>query len=148
MAFILPGEILSQRYVEYASKDGCCGMKELLKLESFRMIQYSKVVMLDSDIIILQRIDDELLSVEDILFRYDHGGHSPKHCMQGGFLIIRPSMLIYNGLKALVGNATVKEGGNKKQIEHSEGREEIRTVKKEGKGRRNVSLDRDNMKYI
>ena len=49
----IQNELLRERIV----KNGCCGEKELIKLEAFTLTQYPLVVMLDIDTLILQPLD-------------------------------------------------------------------------------------------
>eukprot|EP01031_Cornospumella_fuschlensis_P042104 gene42104-51410_t len=42
---------------EKINKNGCCGSSELIKLSSYRLLQYDKVVHLDADVILLQNLD-------------------------------------------------------------------------------------------
>ena len=105
---------------EHIVKSGCCGEKEYLKLYAYTMMEYPVVVHLDLDSLILQPLD-ELFDVMmdgsrspssnniavmfdeplpeanpiDAFFTRDYNMVNPGHehvGIQGGFLVIRPSM--------------------------------------------------------
>lgn len=42
---------------EKINKNGCCGAAELIKLTSYRLLQYDRVIHLDADVILLNPID-------------------------------------------------------------------------------------------
>jgi hypothetical protein len=50
----IEGDVLRERIV----KNGCCGEKELIKLEAYRLTQHPVVVHLDLDVLVLKPMDD------------------------------------------------------------------------------------------
>lgn len=114
-------------------KNGCCGSKELIKLEALTLTAYPVVVHLDLDVILLKPIDvlfdvmlDESGDVTkyrkmlgetlmwpnktlpekvDAFFTRDFG--MVKYArkikpVQGGFLVLRPNMTVYDELVGIV----------------------------------------------
>lgn len=105
--------------------NGCCGEKELIKLEAYTLTQHPAVVHLDLDTLILQPLDglfdwmlagdkarsfdsgvsvqfpeDEIPEKINAFFTRDFnmGGAKKKRLkpVQGGFLVLRPDMNVYN----------------------------------------------------
>jgi len=105
--------------------NGCCGEKELIKLEAYTLTQHPAVVHLDLDTLILQPLDglfdwmlagdkarsfdsgvsvqfpeDEIPKKINAFFTRDFnmGGAKKKRLkpVQGGFLVLRPDMNVYN----------------------------------------------------
>jgi hypothetical protein len=50
-------DIQNQEYRENIGENGCCGEKELIKLEAFTLVQHPLVVLLDMDVLILKPLD-------------------------------------------------------------------------------------------
>jgi hypothetical protein len=90
-------------------KSGCCGEHELVKLEALKLTDYVKVVMLDADSLVLQNIDDVISDPTDAIWtidRYLGGG-----CINGGFLIAKPSVEVYDSMLAWVQEGIFYTGG-------------------------------------
>eukprot|EP00934_Nitzschia_sp_Nitz4_P001300 Nitzschia sp. Nitz4//scaffold53_size117307//44073//47638//NITZ4_003767-RA/size117307-processed-gene-0.29-mRNA-1//-1//CDS//3329554196//1300//frame0 len=119
------GSILRERI----SSNGCCGEKELIKLEVFRLTQHPVVIHMDLDTLVFQPMDpiiDFLMDPSNtnnqqqvplmwpdkpipqdvsMLFTKDYNLVPPKRPdkpFQGGFLAIRPSHAIYHEFVQLV----------------------------------------------
>ncbi|KAG7348233.1 hypothetical protein IV203_016938 [Nitzschia inconspicua] len=136
----IQGEELRERIV----KNGCCGEKELIKLEAYRLVQHPLVIHVDLDVLILKPMDDvidfmlhpttrqynlqkvPLMWPEkpipndiQLLFTKDYNMVGPKRRdkpFQGGFFIIKPSLEAYDEFIRIVkeGDYHVKGGWGKK----------------------------------
>lgn len=118
------------------TSNGCCGEKELLKLEAYTLIQYPIVVHLDLDVLILKSMDDlydAMLLQRPIppailqsqsqsqsiphpiraFFTYDYNMVQPHvryKPVQGGFLVLRPSLQVYQEFKDIVLEGDFRQG--------------------------------------
>ena len=117
------------------TSNGCCGEKELLKLEAYTLVQYPVVVHLDLDVLILQNMDDLFHAMihqqpvpDTILqqpspsqpdtpinafFTYDYNmvqPHVQYKPVQGGFLVLRPSLQVYQEFKDIVLEGDFQKG--------------------------------------
>eukprot|EP00635_Sarcinochrysidales_sp_CCMP3193_P005337 CAMPEP_0118914976 /NCGR_PEP_ID=MMETSP1166-20130328/15216_1 /TAXON_ID=1104430 /ORGANISM="Chrysoreinhardia sp, Strain CCMP3193" /LENGTH=449 /DNA_ID=CAMNT_0006854615 /DNA_START=56 /DNA_END=1402 /DNA_ORIENTATION=+ len=131
-------DIRGQYLRERISTNGCCGAWELLKLYSWTLTEYHRVVHVDMDVAILQNID-ELFDDDDddeyaggsgsssktrwwrtedgeddvyALFTYDwtmaRGKNKP---VQGGFILAKPSTAIYDALVDVVREGDFRANG-------------------------------------
>jgi len=121
----IQGEFLRKRI----SKSGCCGEKELIKFEAYTLTDYPIVVHLDLDVIVLKPMDDvfdlmmkspgeaplpadalmwpdrplprriNAIYTKDYLMSHPLDTFKP---VQGGFLVIRPSLEVYEELREIV----------------------------------------------
>jgi len=97
-------EIRNQEYAEKMKDSGCCGADEFLKLWAYTLTDYHRVVHLDMDSVVynnmdaLYSLDKELLWTGD----YNMQGKSPVPPVQGGFLVIRPSMDTYREYQEII----------------------------------------------
>lgn len=148
------GYILVERETPVAVKDiqgeflrskiennGCCGEKELVKLEAYTLTQHPVVVHLDLDTLILQPLDglfdwmlagdqaksfdasdvalqfpqDEIPQKINAFFTRDFnmGGAKKKRLkpVQGGFLVLRPDMNVYNEFVEIIREGHFTDGG-------------------------------------
>jgi len=128
----IQGEFLRERIV----KNGCCGEKELIKLEAFTLVNFKIVVLLDLDVLVMKPLDrlfdfildssrrprdDDLLRPEDpipnqidLLYTTDFAMVSPGRKYkptQGGFVILRPNMTVYNDFVNIVRTGDFRENG-------------------------------------
>jgi hypothetical protein len=113
---------------ENIEKGGCCGEKELIKFEAYTLADYPLVVQLDLDTLILKPLDplfDAMLEpdahpldkglLEDenktvpvqinAMFTCDYNLVIPTvktRPVQGGFLLTRPNMTVYDEIRAIV----------------------------------------------
>jgi len=119
----IQGEFLRSRI----ESNGCCGEKELIKLEAYTLTDYPIVVHLDLDVIVLKPMDDlfdvmlgkSVVDTDSFVMWKDKpipdtlnafytvdynmvGPSTPYKPVQGGFLVIRPSMTVYEEYKAIV----------------------------------------------
>ena len=117
------GDILRERIV----KNGCCGEKELIKLEAFTLTEHKVVVLLDLDVLVMKSMDklfdfildprktpssDDLLRPDDkipesidLLYTTDYAMVKPNRKVkptQGGFVILRPNRTVYDDFVAIV----------------------------------------------
>ncbi|KAL7479831.1 hypothetical protein ACHAW6_005553 [Cyclotella cf. meneghiniana] len=123
-------DIRGQFLREHIVKSGCCGEKEYLKLYAYTLMEYPVVVHLDLDSLILKPLDDlfdamlEGPTVSsagripvmfnhplpqnnpiDAFFTRDYNMVNPGHKhvgIQGGFLVIRPSMEAFHNYVEVV----------------------------------------------
>ena len=102
------------------AKSGCCGEKELIKLYSWTLLQYDRVVHLDLDTLLLKPLDRYLALPQGFVYTTDpmmknrcsNKNHSDVSChpsgrrppfpVQGGFLLVRPNATIFADLVAIV----------------------------------------------
>jgi hypothetical protein len=113
---------------EHIVTNGCCGEKELLKLEAFTLTHHPIVVLLDLDALILQPLDplfDFMLHGKPLPVGHEQWPnksmvpfynvalmHTIDYAMvdptrrikpiQGGFLVLKPNLTIYEEFKQLV----------------------------------------------
>lgn len=114
---------------------GCCGEKELIKFEAFTLVQYPLVLLLDLDCLLLKPLDtlfdfmlhgaippmDHLRSKSkvipptvDFLYTLDYAMVSPARKIkpiQGGFLLLRPSMVVYHEFQAMAKTGDYRRNG-------------------------------------
>ena len=118
----IQGDFLRDRIVS----NGCCGDRELIKLESFRLTQHPVVIHMDLDTIVFRPMDpaiDLMLNPEqgiedsesvrsfvmwperpipsqiDLMFTKDYNLANPGRKdkpFQGGFFMVRPSLKVYH----------------------------------------------------
>ena len=117
----IQGDILRERI----ENNGCCGERELIKLEAYRLTQHPVVIHLDLDVLVLKPMDpiiDLMLHPTSItqeqkdvimwwknqtripndiqlLYTKDYNVVAPKRKdkpFQGGFFVIKPSLETYN----------------------------------------------------
>jgi len=121
--------------------NGCCGERELVKLEAYTLTQHPIVVHLDLDVVVLKPMDelfDWMLSSTGDHSTYDTSGidimwrekENPKQVnafftrdynmvgpkrkykpVQGGFLILRPDMDVYNEFVDIIRKGHFTENG-------------------------------------
>ena len=99
---------------EKIANNGCCGATELLKLYSYTLTDYYKVVHLDMDFIIVRNFDELLREPRSLLYTTDPNMMTPRSAappVQGGFLVVQPNMTVYNRLTDLVREGDFKRGG-------------------------------------
>lgn len=130
----IQGDFLRERIV----KNGCCGEKELIKLQAWTLTDYPIVVLLDLDVLVLKPLDrlfdflldsaklpdpDDLLvrpgTIDipkriEILYTTDYAMVGPTRKVkptQGGFVVLRPSQKIYNDFVDIVRTGDFRESG-------------------------------------
>jgi len=87
---------------EKMNKNGCCGASELIKINSYRLTQYDKVIHMDADVAILGNIDEVINRNVSLVYTTDpnmatHKGedHMPA---QGGLLVLQPCLQDYRNI--------------------------------------------------
>jgi len=126
----IKGDFLRSRI----EKNGCCGEKELIKLEAYRLTDFPIFVHLDLDVLVLKPLDDlfdmmlkgssSVSNTDDFVvtksipatlnafFTMDYNMVSPKteyKPVQGGFLVARPSLDVYEEFRAIVKEGDFRE---------------------------------------
>lgn len=127
----IKGDFLRSKIEE----NGCCGEKELIKLEAYTLTDYPIVVHLDLDVLILKPMDDILdmmmfgdkveptkalmwpekpiPSQINAFVTYDYnmvGPHAKYRPVQGGFLVLRPDKAVYEEFRSIVLDGDFREG--------------------------------------
>jgi lipopolysaccharide biosynthesis glycosyltransferase len=84
---------------EKINKNGCCGAAELIKLNSYRLLQYDWVVHMDADTLFSNPITELFDRNYSLIYTTDPNMASYKAEMsmpvQGGFLVLKPSINDY-----------------------------------------------------
>eukprot|EP00854_Cymbomonas_tetramitiformis_P028827 gene28827-35800_t len=88
-------ELVNPTYREKAPTSGCCGLRELLKLEALTLTQYRKVLCLDMDSLPTQPLD-ELWDLDKPII-HTRDGHE-REFLQGGFIMFQPDLKAYKAL--------------------------------------------------
>ncbi|CAB9518682.1 expressed unknown protein [Seminavis robusta] len=122
----------------HIEKNGCCGEKELIKLEAYTLIQHPVVVHLDLDVLILQPLDplfdamiqgatasnaQSRIKVQwpekpfteqpNAFITRDYNMNRPGNPyppVQGGFLVVRPDMAVYQEYLDIIKKGDFQEG--------------------------------------
>jgi hypothetical protein len=99
---------------EKINKNGCCGASELIKINSYRLEQYDKVIHMDADVAVLGNIDELLDTDFSLVYTTDpnmatHKGedHMPS---QGGLLVIKPNIQDYRNIIDIILTQEFKMG--------------------------------------
>lgn len=95
----IKGKRLRKLWSEDSTKGGCCGAWELLKLYSWTLTEYYRVVHVDMDCMLLHPID-ELFDIDaPLVYTADYNMMNDKHrqkgiepAVQGGFLVVKPNL--------------------------------------------------------
>lgn len=126
---------------EGIEKNGCCGEKELLKLESFTLTKYPIVVHFDLDCMVLKPMDElfdlmlhgtrpshdalawknqTMPPTVNALFTFDYNmitvnlkfqhPRDMKKPVQGGFLVVRPNLTVYEEFRAIFRKGDFRDG--------------------------------------
>jgi len=118
-------------------KNGCCGEKELVKLEAYTLTDHPVVVHLDLDVVVLKpmdalfdwMLDDGAHDTFDVpimwpereqpkkvnaFFTRDYNMVGPKRMykpVQGGFLVLRPDMSVYDEFVEVIKKGDFRKNG-------------------------------------
>ncbi|CAM9482092.1 unnamed protein product [Pylaiella littoralis] len=106
-------EIEDENYRNHVVKSGCCGEKEFLKLHAYTLTDYHRVVHLDTDTLIFHPMDELMESAESLLYTTDPAMNMPgsrELPVQGGFLLVRPDLRVYDELRAIIRKGDWKTG--------------------------------------
>ena len=137
VAMDIEGEYLRNKI----GSNGCCGEKELIKLEAYKLTDYPIVVHLDLDVLILKPLDDlfdmMLLGPQSVDntndFVMQEHDHQPEPLperinafftldynmvkpgakfkpVQGGFLVTRPDLAVYEEFRSIVKKGDFRNG--------------------------------------
>jgi hypothetical protein len=89
---------------ERIDKSGCCGASELIKLWSWTLLQYDRVVHMDVDTMLLGPLDELLDLEEEFVYTLDPAMATSKRNtpVQGGFLLLKPSMDVFENLVQII----------------------------------------------
>ncbi|GMI17337.1 hypothetical protein TrLO_g12475 [Triparma laevis f. longispina] len=97
-------------------KNGCCGDKELIKLYAYTLTTSDVVIMLDLDVLLLRPLTSLINSISispegTASYTEDWGMVNPgkKPGAQGGFIVIKPSLRVFNELIDIVLNTPFNE---------------------------------------
>lgn len=121
------GEFLRRKIVD----NGCCGEKELIKLWAYTLVDHPIAVHLDTDVLILHNLDklfDVMLGkggnlpvafgkavptkVDAFITKdYNMVAQPEKAGVQGGFLVLRPDMDVFQDYLDIVREGDFREGG-------------------------------------
>lgn len=126
----IQGEFLRSKI----ESNGCCGEKELIKLEAYTLIDYPVVVHLDLDVLIVRPLDEifdlmlnrpvdisssvmwkdrEIPKTVNAAYTVDYNMVHPEtkyKPVQGGFLVLRPSMETYRKYQNIVKMGDFRQG--------------------------------------
>jgi hypothetical protein len=87
---------------EHIEKNGCCGSSELIKLNSYRLMQYHRIIHLDADTFFLNPIIELFERNYSLIYTTDPNMASHKGVdklpVQGGFILLTPSLEDYKNL--------------------------------------------------
>ncbi|CAM9135538.1 unnamed protein product [Discosporangium mesarthrocarpum] len=107
-------EIKDERTREYVETGGCCGPAELLKLYSYTLTEYHRVVHLDTDTLVLRHFDELMESNASLLYTEDVNMAGPKRSpvipLQGGFMVVQPNKQVFEDVLEVVRSTPFKRG--------------------------------------
>uniref|UniRef100_A0A7S3HGE2 Uncharacterized protein n=1 Tax=Spumella elongata TaxID=89044 RepID=A0A7S3HGE2_9STRA len=97
-------EIQNQDYAQKMKNSGCCGADEFLKLWAYTLTDYHRVIHLDMDSIIFKNMDQIFNIDKEFLFTGDYNmkGNCKYPPVQGGFLVVQPSMQTFEDFKEII----------------------------------------------
>lgn len=127
---ILLSDLPDGQYKEKVDSSGCCGLAEFMKLYAYTLTNFDRVLHLDTDMYIRGNIDQLFENkYEKYSLLYTNSTLSGE-ILSGGFLLIQPSMEIFEELKSIVrsGNFTRSKGWNNSGIGKSWGGETVQGV--------------------
>eukprot|EP00658_Telonema_sp_P-2_P027685 TRINITY_DN2133_c0_g1_i1.p1 TRINITY_DN2133_c0_g1~~TRINITY_DN2133_c0_g1_i1.p1 ORF type:complete len:296 (+),score=70.77 TRINITY_DN2133_c0_g1_i1:150-1037(+) len=90
-------------------RSGCCGMKELAKFQGLKLTGYEWVLLMDADSLLLKNID-ELFERDDAEVQYTLDLGLKGGCANGGFVLLRPSEDVYEGVWDLLESGDWRSG--------------------------------------
>lgn len=106
----IKGDYLRERI----EKNGCCGATELLKLYSWSFTEYHRVVHLDMDSLMLGPMDELFEMDKDLIYTCDYGMMTKGSAacpVQGGFIVVKPSLAVFGELVDTVLEGDYRDGG-------------------------------------
>jgi len=119
-------DIAPGTYRERVDRSGCCGLGEFMKLHAFNLVEYHRVVHVDTDVIFLQPIEEVLDLEDDVGLVYTNSTLAGE-LFSGGFFIIRPSKKTFKELVEIIktGEYSFRNGWGKSGIGRCWGGETI-----------------------
>jgi hypothetical protein len=132
--FLKVEEIQGDFLRERIRRNGCCGEKELIKLEAYTLTDYPIFVHLDLDVLVLKPMDDIFDMMLDpnaapssaimwpdkplpltinAFFTSDYNmvsASNPNKPVQGGFLVARPDVKVHEAFREIVRIGDFREG--------------------------------------
>jgi len=109
-------EIKGKYLRETIDRSGCCGIVELLKLYAWTLNEFDRVFVMDMDTMWMQNLDalmERELEHGQMFFSFDHAmasSGSSVPSLQGGFLLLRPSMRAFERMVAIVKEGDFRPG--------------------------------------
>eukprot|EP00904_Undaria_pinnatifida_P012645 jgi/Undpi1/8510/HiC_scaffold_25.g10977.m1 len=106
-------DIENKMYREHVVNSGCCGANEFIKLHAYTLTEYHRVVHLDVDTLLLHPLDRLMESDASLLYTTDPAmalAGQKVFPIQGGFLLVRPDLTVYENLQAIVRKGDWKKG--------------------------------------
>ncbi|CAN0342964.1 unnamed protein product, partial [Ectocarpus sp. 12 AP-2014] len=82
----------------------CCGANEFIKLHAYTLTQYHRVMHVDADTLMLHPMDELMESKASLVYTTDPAmatKGSKALPVQGGFLLVRPDLGVYDELRAI-----------------------------------------------
>lgn len=97
-------EIQNQDYAQKMKNSGCCGADEFLKLWAYTLTDYHRVIHLDMDSIVFKNMDQIFNIDKEFLYTGDYNmkGSCKYPPVQGGFLVVKPSMQTFEDFRAII----------------------------------------------
>lgn len=96
-------EIENTQYMEKMKNSGCCGADEFLKLWAYTLTSYDRVIHLDMDSIVYQNMDELYNQPYELQYTGDYNmATRPVPPVQGGFLVIKPSLERFEELRSII----------------------------------------------
>lgn len=97
-------EIQNQDYAQKMRDSGCCGADEFLKMWAYTLTEYHRVVHLDMDSIVLKNLDELFSMDKELLYTGDYNmkGNAKYPPVQGGVLVIKPSMRTFEEFRVII----------------------------------------------
>uniref|UniRef100_A0A7S2YJE8 Nucleotide-diphospho-sugar transferase domain-containing protein n=1 Tax=Entomoneis paludosa TaxID=265537 RepID=A0A7S2YJE8_9STRA len=133
--FVSVEEIEGDYLREKIRSSGCCGDAELIKFEAYTLMEYPLALILDLDCLIMRPLDhlfdlmlhgivpprehlmwpDQPLPSEiNFIYTQDYAMVSPQRPVtpvQGGFLLLRPNLQVYEDFKAMAKKGDFRDKG-------------------------------------
>ena len=114
---VLQHEIAPGFYRDTYESAGCCGSSELLKLRAYQLVAYDRVLVLDTDVVLIPSIEHvfvrSMRANLSLVYTDDPsldsaGSAAPP--VQGGFLLVAPSRSVYAELLAIIRKGDFRHG--------------------------------------
>ncbi|CAM9448997.1 unnamed protein product, partial [Ascophyllum nodosum] len=106
-------DIEDEFYRNHVVKSGCCGADEFLKLHAYTLTDYHRVLHLDIDTLMLHPMDELMELNASLLYTTDPVMALKGQTImpvQGGFLLVRPDLVVYQKLCDIIRRGDWKVG--------------------------------------